>query len=103
MFSIIKFKGWKKTADNCLIVSFVLYLFVYLFLSLNGEYRGPVASGKTKLFDWGWNAGDTYLWQPKFLYLKPNNWNYGGLIFSPLIGVDRLIWHKNVHADTPRP
>ena len=85
----------KKILDRISLVILVAYIGSYLVLTIFGEYRGPVASGRTKLFDWGWSALDSYIWQPKYLMLKRNNYNVGGLVYSPLILLDRMVWHRD--------
>jgi hypothetical protein len=74
-------KRVRKVLDRVLLAIMAAYCICYLFLTLGGEYKGPVASGRTKLFDWGWSALDVYIWQPKCLMLKRNDFNYGGAIF----------------------
>ena len=74
-------KRVEKILNRTMAAIMVLYCLCYFVLTINGEYRGPVASGKTKLYDWGWSALDSYIWQPKYLMLKRNNYNVGGLFF----------------------
>jgi hypothetical protein len=73
----------------------VLYFGSYVLLSTLGKYDDRLdTTGKTK-FVWGFSVPDIQIWQPKFLMLRSNNYNYGGLVYSPLIQLDRLLWHKN--------
>jgi hypothetical protein len=94
MLQKIKFKQVEPILKKVACFICALYFCSYLILTLNGEYKGPVSSGKTKLFGTWWNAQDEYVWQPKYLTLEPNYFNGGGLIFSPLIELDRKVWHK---------
>ena len=87
----------KKRLDQFMIVFLILYFASYVLLSAFGSYDSrPDRSGKTKLFEWGWSVPDIQIWQPKFLMLRSNNWNYGGLAYVPLIWLDRKVWHRNL-------
>ena len=86
-------KRVRKILDRVLLAIMALYCICYLFMTLGGEYK-PEASGRTKLFDWGWSVSDVYIWQPRYLLLKHNNYNAGGLAFGPLIYLDRFVWHR---------
>jgi len=90
-----KFKRNLKRISTAIVV---LYIGCYIVLSALGQYDNRLdASGKTK-YTFGLSVPDVYVWQPKCLMLRSNNWNYGGLFYSSLILIDRMIWHKNLPA-----
>ncbi|MGF1678963.1 MAG: hypothetical protein ACFCUX_07195 [Candidatus Methylacidiphilales bacterium] len=81
----------------------LVYLGVYLFLTLNGEYAvGSSGNVKVPLLEVG--VPDRREWQPQDTRLKfykdsEGNWtasgNTPGYIFAPLILIDRLVWHRH--------
>jgi hypothetical protein len=91
-------KRLERTFVKIGYVTLALYFGSYVLLSAFGKYDDHLdASGKTK-FVWGFSVPDIQIWQSKFLMLRSNNYNCGGLVYSPLIELDRLIWHKNKSA-----
>jgi hypothetical protein len=89
----------KKNLKRVSWAILILYVGSYIILSSMGKYDDRLdRSGKTKLADWGWSLPETRIWQPKYLMLRSNNWNYGGLVYSSLILLDRWVWHKNLPA-----
>jgi len=70
-----------------------IYLFTYAVLSTAGGYAGPVATVKVPLSPSGWRTFQIYIWEPKFLELKKDRWNLGGICFAPVIQLDRAVWH----------
>jgi hypothetical protein len=87
-------KRLRKKLDKICAVFLVLYFGFYILLSVMGKYDSHLdTSGKTK-FVWGLSVPDVQIWQPKYLMLRSSNWNFEGLLYSPMILLDRLIWHK---------
>ena len=85
-----------------------IYCISYMFLSFHGHYYGH-ARGDLHLVKkdgtQGFSMYDTILWLPQSLdwrHMILSNgeehrfWNIGGLLYSPLISLDRKIWHKSV-------
>jgi hypothetical protein len=48
-----------------------------------------------------WRRDIWAVWQPEYIVWYSKKWNFGGLLFSPLIHLDRLFWHEN-QRDTDR-
>lgn len=75
------------------------YFTSYLLLSLLGNYEGPYPSGNTRIFGGMWSVSDQYVWQPKGATFGPYDLNILGGVFSPLILIDRCIWHRDRQVD----
>jgi hypothetical protein len=84
----------KKQLNIAISVFFTIYIVSYIVLSIYGKYTLDI-SGDTKVFNSVWPVHDVSIWQPKCLILGRNNWNYFGLIYMPLIELDRTVWHKD--------
>src|SRR5438477_4260043 len=73
------------------------YLAFYILASFAGKYtEGPVASGKTRIFDGAWAVRDQCVWEPKFFTHRPYDKNFLGFIYWPLIVIDRNYWHRSI-------
>lgn len=97
----------KKKLFIYITVISVIYVISYIFLSLSGEYyismTGEIRNSA------GFALIDCQEWGPKFLAfdvykdvsgrLALRGWNIGGLIYSPLIVIDRKFWHKTIYYD----
>ena len=71
-----------------------LYVMIYMVLTLAGSYmRYPVASGEVTIGG-GWAVRDKVLWQPRDTLLTYTSYNWLGLLYGPLILIDRCLWHK---------
>jgi hypothetical protein len=88
-------KRLKKNLDKISTIFLILYFMLYILLSVSGKYEDRLdRSGNEKLV-WP-SVPDPQIWEPKFLKLRANNWNCGGLFYCPLILLDRLVWHRNL-------
>lgn len=91
--------------QNILGLALLLYLGSYIALSYSGEY-GIAASRKLQTPLGSLSIPDTRQWQPKGLDLvvvkdQNGNWNWtgntAGYVYSPLILIDRQLWHPSDH------
>jgi hypothetical protein len=74
-----------------------IYVGFYVVLSLCGTYSSvPVASGKMRLVDGGLAIRDVYVWEPKWVLLRPYDINFLGAFFWGPLRLDRAFWHKNM-------
>jgi hypothetical protein len=82
------------------------YIGIYVALSLQGQYYWH-ARGDLRFKDNdgspGFSLYDTVVWLPKYLDFRSTRlpsgekhtfWNIGGIIFLPLILLDRAVWHR---------
>ena len=88
-----------KISTYLMILIFSGYLFIYWTASLNGEY-GLSPTGN-KNYSFGFSMADRLQWDPNGMALRLTGvqafeMNGVGLIFSPLIVMDRYFWHKDV-------
>lgn len=81
----------------------LLYVGTYIALSFTGGYR-VASTGNARIPLLSVSIPDSQQWQPKYLELEvmktgsgswTTNGNLGGYIFSPLILIDRKLWHPN--------
>ena len=87
-----------------LIFVAIAYCLLYCVLSMAGEYKITM-SGEFRYFG-GLAAMDTYKWNPLWvrgeIYVGPGGrnkiraLNLGGVVFAPLLWLDRLLVHKTV-------
>jgi hypothetical protein len=84
-----RYVGWLL---NAVLLS---YFAGYIALSSQGGYDGPFASGKTRIFDNAWSVRDKFIWQPMYACFGNSGYNFLGVIFSPMIVVDRFLWHRD--------
>ena len=87
----------RRWVQRSAMVFWIVYLSTYLALTLNGGYYGPYVSGRTRLKDSGWALRDCYIWEPLHTRLDRYGMNWSGAIFSPMILLDRLVWHRDKH------
>lgn len=95
----------KKKLIACIAIISVIYITSYIFLSLSGEYDISM-TGKIR-YSFGLALIDCQKWRPKYLIfyvykdvsgqLAFGDYNIGGLIYSPLIILDRTFWHKTIY------
>jgi hypothetical protein len=77
-------------------VLLAVYFISYLVLTLNGSYRGPYPpTGEQEMVDGVWVIRHQYLWHPHGTRFDRFGFNFAGAAYSPLIMLDRLIWHRN--------
>ena len=76
----MKINNRKQLVNRVIGVSLLVYAICYLILSINGHYTLEI-SGKTRLFSGSWPAHHVNIWEPKYLIVTRNNWNYPGLFF----------------------
>lgn len=89
---------------SCVLAALVLYLGIYVLLSLNGRYEWN-QSGRLR-YSGGLSMAitDEVRWQPALLLWEPYRSidgskkiraNLGGWIFAPLILLDQRWWHAS--------
>lgn len=90
-------------ASNWIILILIVYVVSYAVLSVAGEYEVR-ASGKAKLPLFGIHLPDGQQWQPKGVRLtvyknQDESWDWNGnapgLIYAPLVLLDRQFWHPD--------
>ena len=63
-----------------------VYILTYIILTVNGEYKASIFQAKS-------------VWHPMGLELKKTDdevkGNVGGMIFMPMILIDRTVWHRD--------
>lgn len=81
----------------------VAYLISYVVnTSLGGYYMVPERDGKNRLFfENGFSMSDTILWQPNMGYYAPFKSDIIGVLYSPLIHLDREYWHTTLYITNP--
>lgn len=86
---------------RCAVKAFyVLYFGGYFFITLNGTYLGPYPPPAEKQFLNGdWLFLHRYIWQPYGARLdRYGKINFLGAVYSPLILLDRTLWHHDKFA-----
>jgi hypothetical protein len=82
--------------------SFVgVYVLTYLVLTSNGQYNDRLTVSGKRRYSFGLAIPDVRVWQPKYARLSPTGINFLGYFFSPLIYLDRWLWHQDQFPDWP--
>jgi hypothetical protein len=71
-----------------------VYVGLYLILSLFGAYSALLSRSGTRRFAWGMAVSDVREWQPYGVMKYSDRHNLLGVIFAPLVDIDRRFWHK---------
>ena len=71
------------------------YFFSYILLSANGRYHGPYQSVTARATDGALVMRQQFIWEPLHARLDRFGFNWSGAVYSPLILLDRLIWHRD--------
>jgi len=79
----------------CVLVGgILLYLSVYLFLSMQGSYSDELVGGKS-YYSSGMPVHDSQVWQPRGIVELPYTNNFWADGFWILIALDRRFWHPD--------
>ena len=90
-------------ASNWVVLILIGYIISYAALSFGGDYKVR-ASGKTRLPLFGVQIPDGQQWQPKGVRLtvvknQESGWDWNGnalgLVYAPLVILDRQFWHPD--------
>lgn len=85
----------RKSVRRFLVVFWIVYPACYLSLTVNGDYCGPHRYPVLNKPDGSWAMRQQFIWQAFHARLDRFCFNWSGAIFSPLILVDRLVWHRD--------
>ncbi len=85
----------RKWVRRFLVAFWIVYPACYLSLTVNGDYYGPHRYPVLNKPDGSWAMRQQYIWHPFHARLDRFGFNWSGAIFSPLILVDRLVWHRD--------
>lgn len=98
----------KRIIKGLIIALLIGYFAIYISLSLCGRYEMRM-SGKNRWLLGGLASFDVYEWQPRYLRMdfytdvrgriRLRESNVFGLVYCPLIAVDRVVWHKTRKVD----
>jgi hypothetical protein len=88
-------RSFKKNFGKSLIYFLLLYFGLYITFTVFGDYDDSASLAKEHAYGYYFNREIWGVWEPRYLVWDSNNWNFGGLLFSPLINWDRWLWHKN--------
>ena len=73
------------------------YIISYIILSSFGKYSDRLnITGRHRYRDWGMGMPDAQVWNPYMTEVMSWNKNTFGIIFYPLVLVDRKFWHKDI-------
>jgi hypothetical protein len=87
-------RSFKKYFGKAFIYFLFLYFGLYITFTVFGGYDDSASLAEEHINPI--SSRDIWaVWQPEYLVWDSNNWNFGGLLFSPLIKLDRLFWHQN--------
>ena len=74
----------------------VLYVAVYIILSVNGHYSTDLYITGRLRDVYGMGIPDAHIWEPKFTKLTPNGYNLVGGCYCFALWADRKFWHTRV-------
>jgi len=75
-----------------------LYALSYCVLSLLGAYSNLLSRSGKHRYESGLSAADVREWQPYGVVNYSDRHNVLGVIYSPLIDLDRRFWHQPIDA-----
>ncbi len=92
-------KASQQTVRNRVLSAvLLLYFAAYFPFTIAGDYAGPYASGKTRIFSGTWAVRDHYVWRPRLVVWERFEFNFLGAIYCPLVLIDRYLWHHDKPA-----
>ena len=77
----------------------VIYLFAYLIDSFGGGYWMHFQRDGEHRFFWGLSMRDAILWQPRYGHQSVGDDDFLGILFSPLMELDRKYIHRTHYRD----
>lgn len=80
------------------LLALLVYTATYLCLTLMGDYGEKLLPSRTTRYTFGLSVPSRVVWQPKYTVVLPREQNGLGVLFWPLVELDRAVWHRDINA-----
>lgn len=85
-----------KNILKVISVLLCIYIVLYVVASIFGGYWPTPVIDKTRYAESGIGVPTSYLWQPRFIYSDNSSSTASGVLFKPMICIDRCWFHTNL-------
>lgn len=75
---------------------FLVYLIAYVILTLSGAYSNYLVPSGQLEYNFGLSAQDAVEWVPRGIVRDRAKFNFLGVLYMPLVDLDRTYWHKSI-------
>ena len=91
-----------RIRKRILYALFFSYFLLYIMLTIFGSYSLKLSSSGELKYDFGLSIPDQREWEPYGVVRERARFNSLGILFMPLIDLDRNCWHKPIKLIQPK-